>query len=456
MRNPQKKAILELIQTIYQAHQEIKRQMERNNLGAVQDMLAQCQDAALGIGNTIEESEGENCAAISYLEEYCELLFQIHGSLEMYAGDRARKAEKQLKEQLIRIENSVKQDIPVRREIVFFPYKASMWDSLESVYLAAKEDPDCDVYCVPIPYYDRKPDRSLGQMHYEGAEYPENIEITDWQTYNLEERRPDEIYIHNPYDDWNLVTCVHPRYFSRNLKKYTEKLVYIPYFVLNEIDPDDQAAIEAMKHFVWMPGVIFADKVILQSENMKQIYVNEYLKAAQMNGLTGGHVDRKFLEQKFLGTGSPKFDKVQNTKKENLHIPKEWERVICKADGSYKKIVLYNNSVAALLKNEEHVIAKMKDVFRIFYENREEVALLWRPHPLIETTLKSMRPELQQMYQEIRSQYLQEGWGIYDDSADLDRAIVLSDAYYGDWSSVVQLYQKTGKSILIQDVNILD
>ena len=70
------------------------------------------------------------------------------------------------------------------------------------------------------------------------------------------------IYIHNPYDDWNLVTCVHPRYFSGNLKKYTEKLVYIPYFVLQEIEPDDQGTIDQMKHFIWTPGVINADKVI--------------------------------------------------------------------------------------------------------------------------------------------------------------------------------------------------
>ena len=69
-------------------------------------------------------------------------------------------------------------------------------------------------------------------------------------------------YIHNPYDDWNLVTCVHPRYFSANLKKYTDKLVYIPYFVLDEIEPDDQASIDGMKHFIWTPGVINTDKVI--------------------------------------------------------------------------------------------------------------------------------------------------------------------------------------------------
>ena len=71
-----------------------------------------------------------------------------------------------------------------------------------------------------------------------------------------------------------------------------------------------------MKHFVWTPGVINADKVIVQSEKMKQIYVNEYLKAAQANSLQGKHIDRKYLEEKFLGLGSPKFDKVKNTKKE--------------------------------------------------------------------------------------------------------------------------------------------
>ena len=90
-------------------------------------------------------------------------------------------------------------DIPVRKEVVFFPYKASMWDSLESVYLAAKEDPECDAYCVPIPYYVRNPDRSLGQMHYEGNEYPKNIEVIDWQSWAGGERKPDVIYIHNPF-----------------------------------------------------------------------------------------------------------------------------------------------------------------------------------------------------------------------------------------------------------------
>ena len=47
-----------------------------------------------------------------------------------------------------------------------------------------------------------------------------------------------------------------------------------------------------------------------------------------------------------------------------------------------------------------------------------------------------------------------EGWGIYDDSAELERAIALCDGYYGDHSSLVQLCQEAGKPVMIQDVEI--
>ncbi|MBQ3163244.1 MAG: hypothetical protein II992_13085 [Lachnospiraceae bacterium] len=454
MRKTQKQEILEMIQTLYQAHEEIKKYIDKRNFVLSQDILSQCQECAIGIGTMIEKIEGEGFITVSYVENYCDVLFDVYEELNG-VNINANKVNKNLKKQLLRIENSVKNDISVRREVAFFPYKASMWDSLESVYLKIKEEPNCDVYCVPIPYYDRNSDRSLGEIHYDGREYPKNIEVIDWQTYNFEERRPDAIYIHNPYDDWNLVTCVHPRYFSANLKKYTEELVYIPYFVMDEIEPDNQRKIDRMKHFCFLPGVVNADKVIVQSEKMKQIYVNEYLKAAKANGLGGNHLDRKRLEEKILGSGSPKFDKVNNTKKEDLEIPEEWLKIIEKPDGSWKKIIFYNTSIAALLEYNEKMLEKMKDVFRVFKENKDEVALLWRPHPLIKSTVSSMRPQMWVEYEKIVMQYRQEGWGIYDDTAELDRAIVMSDVYYGDQSSVVQLCKKKGMFIMLQNVDVL-
>ena len=444
-----------ILNTLGTAHEAVKCAAEQGNISEARDVLAQCQQAAIAVGTSIEQSEGEGHEAVTCLEAYCEMLFGVYEALETEGGGfDSHKVYKALGRQLIKVENIIKNDTDARKEAVFFPYKASMWDSLESVYLALKEKPDYDVYCVPIPYFDLNPDHSFGAMHYEGAEYPKDIDITDWQAYDFENRMPDEIYIHNGYDNCNLVTSVHPRFYARNLKKYTDMLVYIPYFVLGEIEPDDQAAIDGMKHFIWVPGVIYADKVVVQSEKMKRIYVNEYLKAAKESGLKGGHTDRRYLEEKIDGSGSPKLERVKRFTKEDMEIPAEWRKLIRKADGTDKKIVFYNTGINALLEHEDKMLEKMERAFAIFKEHRDEVALLWRPHPLIPSTIRAMRPELWARYSKIVEKYREEGWGIYDDSADIDRAVLLSDAYYGDGSSVVQLCQTREMPVMIQNVDV--
>lgn len=451
MRKFHQQQLLDIIGELHILHQKSRDGLSEREYQTVHGILADCQEAAIQIGEFIENLEGEGTRAVACLEQYCEILYQVSAQLEDIP---AQKVYKRLEGALLKAQNEIAH-MHTRKEVVFLPYKASMWDSLESVYLAAREDENCDAYVVPIPYYDKNADGSFGDMHYEGREYPENIEITYYEDYHLEERRPDAIYIHNPYDHCNIVTSVPERYFASNLKKYTDCLVYIPYFILNEIEPDDQGTIESMKHFCFLPGVIWADKVIVQSEKMRQIYINEFIKAARENGLPEAYTDRKSLENKILGLGSPKLDKVRAVRREDTTVPEEWKKVIEKPDGTWKKIIFYNTSISALLQSDIKMIKKMKRVFEVFREQREEVALLWRPHPLILSTIKTMRPELRTEYEELVETYLTEGFGIYDDSADLDRAVVLSDAYYGDMSSVVQVYQETGKPVMIQNVEVV-
>lgn len=50
--------------------------------------------------------------------------------------------------------------------------------------------------------------------------------------------------------------------------------------------------------------------------------------------------------------------------------------------------------------------------------------------------------------------YKQERWGIYDDSMDMDRVVVLSDGYYGEDSSLVHVYEKNGKPIMLQNLYV--
>ena len=445
MRKVQKKQAEKFMGILGQAHREIEKALEREKREIALDLLEQCQSGALELGTSIEEQEGTGIPTVKLFEDYCEGLYQIYEKVRLGEAVNGKKEYKTLQKYLVQIENSIKHEIPERREAVFLPYKASMWDSLESVWRAAWEDPDCDAYVIPIPYYDRNPDGSLGELHYEGDQYPEDVPITRYEDYDFEKRQPDLIFIHNPYDEFNYVTSVHPFFYAKNLKQFTEKLVYIPYFVLGEVDPDNKEAVEGMKHFCTTPGVIYADRVIVQSESMRQVYVNVMIEATSED-------QRSYWEEKILGLGSPKMDRVQKAKEEEIKIPEAWERIIYKPDGSRKKVILYNTSVSAMLKHEEKMLRKIESVLQTFRESLDEVALLWRPHPLMEATIQSMRPGLREGYERLVAQYRAEGWGIYDDTADLDRAIGVSDAYYGDWSSVVELCRSVGMAVMIQDV----
>ena len=445
--------LLSIVDTMEQANEYLLQLFADNKPEEVIGLLTDCQNCAVEIGTKIENVYGETPGIIHALEVYCEYVF--HTAQSLHSQETFDVNYQRICQQISVIRQTFEKDVPNKKEIVFFPYNASMWDSLESIYLAALEDKDCQVYCVPIPYYEKNLDGTFGQLHYELDQFPSNIDVVSYLKYDFKERRPDTIYIHNPYDNWNHVTSVHPDYYAKNLREYTDNLVYIPYFVLNEIDPSNQAAINGMKHFCFLPGTIYAHKVIVQSENMKQIYVNEFIKAAAENGLSGPYTDRKIQEERFLGLGSPKLDKISNSDKNDIFIPDEWVSVITKADGSYKKIVFYNTTIAAFLANEENILLKIADTLEFFYDNRNDITLLWRPHPLMESTIKSYRPDLFPIYQSMVDDYRNQGWGIYDDTSDLNRAILLSDCYYGDHSSVVQLYQETGKPIMIQNVSIL-
>lgn len=447
MKKYRKKEMLETISDL----EEKNSYFRNNNARATRvndiDTLISCQESAILLGSYLDILGEQAKPLVKILEDYCENIYQM--TISLSDESLCRKLSERIKEQLSQLNNSILYDLPEdKKEVVFLPYKASMWDSLESIWKAADEDESCDAYVIPIPYYDKNPDGSFREMYYEGGHYPDYVPITKYEEYDFEGRKPDVIFIHNPYDGSNYVTSVHPFFYSKNLKQFTDKLIYIPYFILDEFKPDDKTVIDKIKHLCTTSGVFYADKVIVQSEDMKKVYVNVL---AEVTGNT--KKVRQYWEDKILGLGSPKVDKALNTKREDLSIPDEWLKVIQRPDGSFKKIIFYNTCIGPLLQSGNQMLRKLKSVFATFEENKNEVVLLWRPHPLIESTLTSMRPQLWEEYKTIRDKYIQEGWGIYDNTADMNRAVVLSDAYYGDESSIAQLYKKLNKLILFQTVS---
>ena len=438
-----RKQAMDILNLIKRMQGEVQKAVKRQDVQLAERLLAETQEAAIVLGTNIEAYLGEGSSTVKTIEDYCELVYQLHDALEQ--RQKVDVILSRLRNQWQLIFRSAEEELSNQYEIVFLPYKASMWDSLESVWRAADEDPDCNAFVIPIPYYDKNPDGTFRNEHYEGEEFPEDVPITHYLEYDLESKHPDVIFIHNPYDDHNFVTSVHPYFYTKNLKKYAEKLVYIPYYVSAEINPDSKEAIEGKAAITLTSGVLNSDMVFLQSENTKKLFVNILTQYMQ-------EIDRSYWENKIWGLGSPKLDRVNRVIRDDARLPQEWRDIIYKESGLRKRVVFYNISISPLLNNPD-MLHKIKDVLAYFKDHRD-VALWWRPHPLYESTLASMRPDMLSEYQRIVKQYKQEGWGIFDDGVDLQWAIAETDAYYGDRSSVVQLYKEVGKPVMIQNVMV--
>ena len=323
MKRADKRRAEETVEVLKRSHTAIKKMLDAKNGRGAMELLERCQTSAISLGENIEASQGEGSVTVSLLEQYCESVYQTYEKVRMSGWADGNQVHNALSGQLIQIGNSIRKDIHVQKEAVFLPYKASAWDSLESIWKAAAEDPECDAYVIPIPYYDKNPDGSLGQMHYEGSLYPKEVPMTHYGDYDFAQRRPDVIFIHNPYDNCNHLTSVHPFFYTKNLKRFTETLVYVPYFISGETDPEDEKEAERIPGFCTCPGVIYADKVIVQSEEMRQAYVHAMMKSMENHGM-----GRRDWEEKILDLGPVKTARAGDTAKEDAEIWKEWRKAL--------------------------------------------------------------------------------------------------------------------------------
>ena len=244
----------------------------------------------------------------------------------------------------------------------------------------------------------------------------------------------------NPYDGGNRVTSVHPDFYAERLRNLTDCLVYVPYNISLTLPGPEKAA---------APGVLFSDLMFVQSDFIRDAYIESFLKVNDFEGLTP-----KVAREKIISMGSPKLDKLVYTGKADHALPEEWQQMI-DSRGQEKKIVLYNltlrNMLGMTLNGVDIYLRKLRSALE-FFKKRQDIVLWLRPHPLMQQTFDSMRPQLAGEYRKLIADYRDEGWGIYDDTPDMNRAIIWADAVYGDVASLGTLAEFLGKPVLVRCV----
>ena len=296
--------------------EELEKAFSEGQFEAVLSALPSLQERAVMLGNAIEERKGEGTESVHILESFCEALFQLHTSLteaQASAVEHSKEQLEGLRPLLEKLRAALEREI--KRQVVFLPHSAKHFASLRPLIDALREREDTEVKLMPIPYFDRLGDGSLSEMHYEGENFPKEYPITDYKTYNFAAELPDCIVMNSPYDAYNPVWSVDPFFYSEKLKQYTNKLLYIPWFVTDEINPEkpeDGKAFYNMRYYVTVPGIMHADCTIVQSEEMKKAYLAKLSRFIEEKEV----LER--LEKKILGAGSCLFQEKEGQGTEEL------------------------------------------------------------------------------------------------------------------------------------------
>lgn len=129
----------------------------------------------------------------------------------------------------------------------------------------------------------------------------------------------------------------------------------------------------------------------------------------------------------------------------------QWEKIVKRADGGQKRIVLMANDVMTYCTYGTAALDKLRDVFRIFEKSQDRVTLWWRPNRQMEERLKTVSLQLAEQYREILRTYKEGDWGICDETDNIDRAVEWCDVYYGDMNAILQPFQNAGKAVMMME-----
>ena len=315
------------------------------------------------------------------------------------------------------------------------------WGSFDAEYRKAIDDPDIDVYIVPIPYYYKDYMGRLHDMQFAPEKYPSYLKLTHYDDYDYALRHPDVIYIQSPYDEWNVATSLPPFFYSDKLLEYTDKLVYIPWFKTDDFTRENGPEYVNMRYYCTMPGVINADRVILQSETIRNTYIEKLCDFAGEE--TRGLWERKLVVEEY-DDGCCDGEDVENRESTENEIS--------------VRTLLYYPDFSCILQHGQKAIEKIKDVVRICRETGDSWRFILYKGRFIDDLLRELDVGLYEKYMEVLDEVRDEaGFEIVSEGEEEYEILVRRcSAYYGDGGHLAHLFRNAGKPVKIQDYQNCD
>ncbi len=310
------------------------------------------------------------------------------------------------------------EEISYRVRAVFFAELGEKWDSLESIYEFMRDDPRFDPVVVLTPVFRiaNVNGEQRQEIIYNDYLTPLGIPFLGYSQYSLETDCPDLAFVCQPYE-----VCTLPQFWPEYIAAHT-RLVYVSYFLTDIVLEQSPKELCQLK-------VYDVSWRVLGSSRQHYEYYRRYSR----------HQGRNMLV-----TGLPKMDPVIKAAQNGVALPHGWEKI------RGKKVFLWNTWYDIELSS----LRFFDDIFKWFQEH-EDCALIWRPHPLTETVTKVHTPERFPFFRHCIRCVTDAPNAILDQEPSFLASFVYSDAQFSDLSSMMPQYLPMDKPLLWIDVPVL-
>lgn len=262
MREELKQQLRNMVGTLGRAEAVLDSRIRKKDDDSLGSLFEDMQNAAIEIGNTIELVEGEGTETVKRLEEYCELIWQYMVETELKERFRiGRLLAGKRGEVISTLETEFAGDI----DVVFLLCKASGWKNMEHFYTVAEEKAEC---CLMMaPYIKYSSDGTENEIR-ESELLPESVKAEAYEDYDLEEEKPDIVFVDGPY--WRTEEGGNaPGYDFMKIRKNAGLLIYVPYYKGDGQNIEEECARDCSS-----PQVQHSDIILVPSKEIGEAYIS--------------------------------------------------------------------------------------------------------------------------------------------------------------------------------------
>lgn len=403
-----------IIGMLFNANDYLRSLANANEANSLVDICISSQQLAINLGTYIENTYRSASPTISIVEKYCETLYEIveaisHDTEEHWSASLASNLTK-LSDLLTEISNSFDENEASKKKYIFMPVKYDDWSSMEPYFKEIIKNENNIVFVMPIPYAYRDDSGQALSWQTDFDLFPDSLPLIAYTEYDFEKTHADEIVFQNPYSKYESGLTVLPFFYPENLYVYTDNLVYIPWIKLDSYNWEtNQKAFVNAKYYAFSLGVIFADKVIISSEEEKNWYVKCLVERISSD------YDMEF-ENKFV---------VLNTPQEATNSPQN----------KGKKNILFFIAFSDFYFHSEKTMKKLKESLDVFCNSHKSINVIWLIDSTFECNYGNLPPNVQKELTEAKNFFINHKLGSIISSFD-SKDLSVIDGYYGSGSYI--------------------